>query len=130
MTQMMELPIRAAHAAMLSILKVDARAARESGLNTNWLDFDKKWAMTYNGTAVIRGKCNIAYLEAEIHISMEHFEEGAADDIISQMKSFEKSDKCGALFELTFARVERFSVGEQWGRQPRAGGKAGGKGSS
>ena len=33
-------------------------------------------------------------------------------------------------FMLTHAGAERSASGEQWGRQPRAGGKAGGKGSS
>jgi hypothetical protein len=125
LTQMMELPIRAAYQAMISILKIDSRAARDHGLNTNWLDAEKKWAITHNGSPIIRGKCNISELESEVHLSMEHLEESGATDIIAKMKSFEASDRFGALFEMSYSRVERFAGGEPWGRQPRGGGGKG-----
>ena len=123
LTQIMELPIRAAYQAMISVLRIDARAARETGLNTNWLDAEKRWAITMNGAAIIRGRTNISELESEVNISMEHFEDGGAKEIIEKMKTFEATDRFGALCEISYARVERFAGGEQWGRQPRSGGK-------
>ena len=56
---------------------------------------------------------------------MEHLEESGATDIIAKMKSFEASDRFGALFEMSYSRVELFAGGEPWGRQPRGGGGKG-----
>jgi len=57
-------------------------------------------------------------LEAEVHISLEHFEYTAAEQAIQSMKTFEKSDRFGSLFEVCHSNVERFQ-GESWGRQKR-----------
>lgn len=124
-TQMLELPIRAAYNTMLSVMGLDSNAAREAGLNTCWLDYEKKWSITHADKAIIRGKCNVADLESEVHINMEDFDEAAAAEVISKMKNFAAADRFGPLFELSFSRLEKFGL-EQYGRQPRPGGKGGG----
>ena len=86
MTQMLELPIRAAHSAMLQTLDMDPRTAKENGLSTSWLDQDRRWSMCYNGQPLIRGKINVETLEAEVHVSMQHFHEQGAVDVIAAMK--------------------------------------------
>ena len=131
MTQMLELPIRAAHSAMLQTLDMDPRTAKENGLSTSWLDQDRRWSMCYNGQPLIRGKINVETLEAEVHVSMQHFHEQGAVDVIAAMKKFEKTDKNGCVFELSYTKLEAFCGTEQWGRQGKGGkGKGfGGKGS-
>jgi hypothetical protein len=127
-TQMIELPVRAAYNAMLAMLGLDSRSAREAGLSTCWLDHEKKWSITHEGSAVIRGRCNLDYLESEVHINMEKFEESGAKQLTTSMKNFAASDRFGPLFELSFSKVEKFNSTDQYGRQPRAGGKGKGKG--
>ena len=59
MIQMLELPIRSSFAAMLKILSCDARAAKEKGLETHWLDLDKRWSLSMGGQMLIRGRSNL-----------------------------------------------------------------------
>ena len=54
--------------------------------------------------------------EAEVHISLEHFEYTAAEQVIKAMKDFEKSDRFGSLLECSYSSVERFQS-KNWGRQ-------------
>ncbi len=49
LTQMLELPIRSAYQAILAMMKVDSRAAREKGLSTKWLDQERRWSIALNG---------------------------------------------------------------------------------
>jgi hypothetical protein len=115
---MLELPVRAAYAAMVEVMKIDSRAAREHGLNTCWMDNERKWSISLNGKALIRGKTDLAELKAQVHINLEHFETDGADQIVSSMKQFEGRDRFGALCEVQYSQVEKF-MGEAWGRQPR-----------
>ena len=43
LTQMLEMPVRGAHAAVLELLKTDNAGGKQQGLHTNWLDHEKKW---------------------------------------------------------------------------------------
>ena len=116
LTQMLELPIRSAYRAMLRMMSADSRSARDKGLATNWLDQEKRWSISRNGTSIIRGKADMQNLEAEVHISLEHFEYTAAEQIIKAMKDFERNDRFGSLLECSYSNVERFQ-GDSWGRQ-------------
>ena len=120
---MLELPIRGAHQAMLKQLGMDARSAKEAGLSTCWLDQERRWSMCYNGAPLIRGRLNVEQLEAEVHISMEHFHDHGAEEVIASMKQFEKADKNGCIFEQSFKKVEAFTGAEAWGRQSKGKGK-------
>ena len=104
---------------MLSMMQIDSRAAKEKGLNTSWLDNERRWSISLNGQVLIRGKTDLAQLEAEVHVNLEHFEATGAEEVFRSMKEFEKRDRFGALCEITYSKVEKF-IGEQWGRQRRA----------
>jgi len=125
LSQMLELPIRAAFNAMLSILKLDPKAAREGGLSTSWMDFEKKWAICHVDKQIIRGKCDVDTLTSEVHINMEAFDQAGAAKLIEEMKAFTSRDRFGSLLELTYMKIEQFN-GEAYGRQARQ--KGGGKG--
>ena len=118
LTQIVELPIRAAHQAMLAMLKIESRAAREAGLNTSWLDNGRRWSISLNGAPLIRGKTDVAQLETEVHISLEHFELAGAEEVFNSMKEFEKKDRFGSLCEISYSKVEKF-LGDHWGRQAK-----------
>ena len=118
LTQMLELPVRAAFAAMLELMKIDNRVAREQGLSTFWMDNERKWSIALNGKPLIRGKTDLGELEAQVHINLEHFQPDGADQIVKSMRQFEGRDRFGALAEMVFSQVEQFK-GDAWGRQPR-----------
>ena len=118
LTQMLELPVRAAYQAMVAMMQIDSKAAREHGLNTCWMDNDRKWSISLNGKALIRGKTDLAELEAQVHINLEHFEAEGADQIVRSMEEFEGRDRVGALCEIQYNQIEKF-MGDPWGRQPR-----------
>ena len=125
LSQMLELPIRASFNAMLGIMKLDNRAAREAGLSTAWLDYDKKWSIVHSDRQIIRGVCSLDTLTSEVHINMEAFQESGANELVEGIKQFAARDRFGSLLELSFMRVDKFN-GEAYGRQPRP--KGGGKG--
>jgi hypothetical protein len=129
LTQMVELPIRGAHKAMLIQMNSDPRQAKEAGLSTCWMDQDKRWSICLNDVCYIRGHMKMESLEMEIQISLELFDEKSADKVVKDMKAFEAGDRNGCVFEQTFVKLDQFQGGGKgWGRQSKGGGK-GGKGS-
>ena len=126
LSQMLELPIRAAFNGMLSILKLDPKAAREGGLSTSWMDFEKKWAICHSEKQIIRGKCDVDTLTSEVHINMESFDHDGAAKLIQEMKAFTARDRFGSLLELSYMKIEKFN-GEAYGRQARQKGAGKGK---
>jgi hypothetical protein len=118
LTQMLEMPVRAAYAAVLEIMKTDSAGARQQGLHTCWMDHEKKWSIGLGEKSLLRGKVGLAELQTEIHVNLEHFEETGADKVIASIKPFEQRDRFGFLCELTFLQVGEFK-GMHWGRQAR-----------
>ena len=43
-----------------------------------------------NGTSIIRGKADMQNLEAEVHISLEHFEYPAAEQLIKAIERLQQ----------------------------------------
>ena len=127
LTQMMELPIRVAFNSMLTIMQLDSRAAREAGLNTAWLDHEKKWGIIHGDKLIIRGVCSLEELQSEVHVNMDAFKDDGAKELIGLMKQFSSRDRFGPLLELSFSQVDKFGP-EVYGRQPRQGGGGKGKG--
>jgi hypothetical protein len=131
LTQMLELPIRGAHRAMLNQMNMDARGAKEAGLSTCWMDQDKRWSICFNGIPHIRGQMSVETLDAEIFVSLEFFIEQGAEQVVADIKKFEADDRNGCIFEQSFKKLDLFSKSgpnvHNWGRQSKGGGK-GGKG--
>ena len=131
LTQMMELPIRGAHRAMLNQMGMDARQAKEAGLTTCWMDQEKRWSICLHDVCHIRGQMNMQTLEAEVQITLEHFTEQGYEKVVADMKAFEAGDRSGCLFEQSFSKQEQFAKSgpnvHVWGRQSKGG--KGGKGS-
>ena len=109
---------------MLTIMNLDSRSAREAGLNTAWLDYEKKWGILHADRLIIRGICSLDELQSDIHINMDAFQDSGADELIGLMKDFAKRDRFGPLLEFSFAKVDKFGA-EVYGRQPRQGGGKG-----
>ena len=63
---MLELLVRAAFSALVKVRSMDSKAARDNGIDTAWLDQEKRLAITINPEAAIRGKCRIDELNAEV----------------------------------------------------------------
>jgi hypothetical protein len=55
----LELPMRAGFPAILKVFETDPKGAQEKGVNTGWLDSNRRWSKTSNGAAVIRGRSKI-----------------------------------------------------------------------
>jgi hypothetical protein len=119
LTQILELPIRSSFAAVVNYMGGDNRAAREKGLETNWMDHDRKWSISLNGDMLIRGKADLNNLEAEVHINLYRFAYLEALEIEQAMKSFDKADRFGSLLEISYSRAESFT-GDIWGRRRRS----------
>ena len=132
LTQMVELPIRGAHKAMLLQMNMDPRQGKEAGLSTCWMDQSKRWSICLHDVCYIRGHMNLESLEMDIQITLEYFTEQAADKVVADMKAFEASDRNGSIFEQSFKKLDNFLRSGPnvytWGRQSKGGGK-GGKGS-
>ena len=118
LTQMLEMPIRAAYAAVLEVLKTDNAGAKQQGLHTNWLDHEKKWSIGLGDKSLLRGKVDLTELQSEIHVNLDHFESDGADKVIASIRAFEQRDRFGSLCELAFHQVAEFK-GMNWGRQAR-----------
>jgi len=132
LTQMVELPIRGAHKAMLQQMNMDPRQGKEAGLSTCWMDQSKKWSICIHDVCYIRGCMNMDSLECEVQISLEHFTTEAAEKVKRDMKTFESGDRGGSIFEQSFKTLDCFTrTGPgvfPWGRQSKGGGGKGGKG--
>ena len=118
LTQMLELPVRGAYAAVLEILKTDNAGAKQQGLHTNWLDYERKWSIGLGDKSLLRGRVDLAELQTEIHINLDHFEKDGADKVTASIRAFEQRDRFGSLCEITFMQVSEFK-GTNWGRLAR-----------
>ena len=127
LSQMLELPIRASYSAIIKMIGCDSRSAYERGLQTNWLDLDKRWSITLHDKVLVRGRCNLDRLETTIDIALSEMEYNAAVELEETVKRYEQADRYGSLLEINCNRVEKFTSGEIWGRQRK--GKGAGKGS-
>jgi hypothetical protein len=99
-------------------MKADSASARQQGLHTCWMDHEKKWSIALNDKSLLRGKVDLAELQTEVHVNLEHFEAAGADQLIASMKAFESRDRFGSLCEVTYMQVTEFR-GLAWGRQAR-----------
>ena len=63
LTQMLEPPICASFGAIVRMVGADNKAAKETGLGTNWMDSDRRWSITLHGRMLVRGKANLEALE-------------------------------------------------------------------
>ena len=61
---------------------------------------------------------DLAELQTEIHINLDHFEKDGADKVIASIRAFEQRDRFGSLCEITFMQVSEFK-GTNWGRLAR-----------
>ena len=116
---MLELPIRACYNGIVKMLGGDSRSAKDKGLETNWMDFEKRWSITLQGKMLVRGRCNMERLEAEIHVSLAELQYEAAVELEQSIKQYEKTDRYGSLLEIICSKAERFADGEIWGRTRR-----------
>jgi len=127
LTQMMELPIRSSHNALVKLIgDGDSRRAKEAGLATNWPDFDRKWSISMGEKVLVRGKFDLEKLEASVDINMTEANAAQAKQIKDTIRHFEGTDRFGSLFEICISNVDKFGHGSNWGRVKK--GKGAGKG--